>query len=370
MQHRTASISLGTSLSNWGLLAVVHLAVAVAAFGAEVDVPASQPNASLVTEYEQRYVALRPDDVDGHFALAEWCGENGLYDLAVRQTRYVLSRDSRRADARLLQTVALRKLAEQSRGDNPSVRSSPAAAGLLTPQDVQLLRFIELLDFQPDVPPAWRESVSLKFDRNLIADFLDSVRDVPEFNGRQNRQRFIALKPTQQLQVIRQYSGTKFLPRIQILSDPVVFRRFRAVAAVIERGCGGSGCHSGESPAPPFGLRSSVQHPEQSLYTQFLILDRVTLGRERLINRDRPADSLILQYGLPSRFGASSHPGQLKPLYPQGPDDVNYRMILEWIDMLRVPQPMTGIKLEGYPEPPPPGAHLTGGKETASRPAK
>lgn len=370
MQRGQAGNRAGGWVRGIGLIAILQLSAAVGLTAmAQYPEPAEpKPPPAIAEEYQQRFNALDSRDIRGHFALAQWCEEQQRYDLVVKQTEYILKLAPKFMEARLLHTTALRKLGRDAR----PVVQSPAEAGLVSKNDVQKLRFAELLDFQPVPDPAGpQESVSVRFGKGLLNDFLDAVKDVPEFAGRQNRQRFLSLKPIQQLQVIREYSGTTYESRIEILTDPLVFRRFRAVVAIIERGCGGAGCHSGDNPAPPFGLRSSYLFPEQSLYTKFLVLDRVVLGRYALIDRSRPADSLILQYGLPAQHARVTHPTPIKPLFPAGPTDANYRLILDWVDLLRFPRPNTGVKFEGYPEPPPLSAELAAqiAGKTATKPA-
>ncbi len=355
----------------WVLVTVLHAFLVVPALSAQA---AEEPKAlsPVIEEYQRRLSELRPRDVAGHYALAQWCSEQGQYQLVVERTQHILELDPRNVDARLLNTAALHKLGQQPLDASTDGRPpGEAALGLIAKQDVGRLRFIEMLDFQPDdVPSAQRESVSVRFDRGLLTAFLDVMSDVPEFAGKANRRRFLALKPTQQVQVMRQYGDLTYLPRVKILNDPLVFRKFKPVAALIERGCATRECHGGETPAKPFGWRRHLLYPDQSLYTQFLILDRVALGRDRLIDRDQPADSLILQYGLPPGATRQIHSGQIKPLYPLGTRDPNYKMVLDWIDLLRVPRPINGIRLEGYPEPLPPGSQLSATKGPSSRPSR
>jgi len=353
------------------LLVIAPMAVAQDVAGPKPK-PAPKPDAVLSAEYQERFDELAAKDVEGHYALAQWCNEQGLHELAVKQTQYVLKLDPKHADARLLNAAASRKLGEL-RGDKGVQKRPPTAAeaGLISKPDMQKLRFLELLDYQAErVVPAWRESLAVRSEKGTLTDFLDAMGDSPEFVGKTNRQRFLALNPTQQVQVMRQFSGSDYQSRIEILSDPLVFRKFKPVAALIERNCSTRDCHGGETPAKPFGWRGHYLYPEQSLYTQFLILDRIVLGRNRLIDRDQPADSLILQYGLPDKYPHVAHPGHIKVLYPLGTDDRGYRMVYDWIEMLRAPRPLNGIKLEGYPEPPPPGSQLLGLKESATQPAK
>lgn len=371
MCHSDLSARRAASLSLWVLATAFQALLAVAAMPAQ-DAGGPKVDTAVIEEYRRRLSELGARDIAGHYALAQWCNEQKQYQLVIERTQYLLELDPRNVDARLLNTAALHKLGQQPVDSSAAGRvPGEIALGLITKQDIQRLRFVELLDFQTDdVPPALRESISVRFDRGTLTAFLDAMGDAPEFVGKANRQRFIALKPTQQVQVMRQYGDLAYQPKIRILNDPLVFRKFKPVAALIERGCATRDCHGGGTPAKPFGWRGHLLYPEQSLYTQFLILDRVAVGRDRLIDRDQPADSLILVYGLPPGATRRTHPGQIKPLYAQGTQDPNYRMVLEWIDLLRIPRPINGIRVEGYPEPPPPGSRLSASKEPSTRPSR
>jgi hypothetical protein len=362
MRRRVRPVSVLTSVIT--LLQVLVVSPALPAVNEADATAASRPATEVTEEYQHRFDALPADDVAGHYALAEWCSRQGRYDLLLRQAQYVLKLDPKNVNARLLQTIALRNLNDQRRAERPG-KPRPGARDqgpLISKAGIQRLRFAELLDLRPasSGTNSPRESVTVRFDKGVLTDFLDAMSDVPEFQGEANRERFLSLTPTQRVQIIRQATGNTYADRIDILSDPLVFRRFRQVLPLIERGCAAIGCHGGDTPAKPFGLRSSLAHPDQSLYTQFLILDRVSVGRNRLIDRDNPQDSLLLQYGLPTRYAQVTHPTEIKPLYPQGKDDVNYKLVSDWIRLLRTPRPRIGIDLPGYPEPPLPGAVLLG----------
>ncbi|NLE61157.1 MAG: hypothetical protein GX616_22645, partial [Planctomycetes bacterium] len=153
-------------------MTVLHAFLAVPALSAQA---AEEPKAlsPVIEEYQRRLSELRPSDAAGHYALAQWCSEQGQYQLVVERTQHVLELDPRNVDARLLNTAALHKLGQQPLDASTDGRPpGEAALGLITKQDVERLRFIEMLDFQPDdVPPAQRESLSVRFDRGLLTAF-------------------------------------------------------------------------------------------------------------------------------------------------------------------------------------------------------
>jgi len=240
-------------------------------------------------------------------------------------------------------------------------------------EDVKILRMSELLgppnraSYGRDGVPDRREFVQVRFAKGVLADFLDLMENETEFVGPANRQRFLNLTRTEQLQRILKYTGTTLVDGFEIESDPLVFQEFKKVLPIIQRGCGTRQCHGGPTPAKPFGLGDSYLQPRLNMYTNFVILDRVAVGGDDLLNRDNPQASLILQYGLPTRLADRVHPEPIKPVFRRGLTDANYRAVLAWIQMLRVPRPRTGVQFPGYPEPLPPGAELI--MATTSQPA-
>jgi len=337
--------------------------------------PAGDP----VQEYRRRFARLEPKDVQGHYALAEWCREHEQYELLLSQAKQVLSLDPDHTNAKLLVTIATQKL-EELRADGPGPDQpgdrGRGHAGFVTKKDIQELRFAELQDLpDPDrrLPRDEMEFVRVRFAKDVINDFLGQMSGHPDFSGRANRQEFLTRSPTEQLQLIRRHAGGTYAERIETLSDPLTFRRFKRVLPIILRGCATTGCHAGTNAAKPFKLQTARRNTDLNLYTNYLILDRVAVGRDRLVNRDRPQESLILEYGLPARHARKSHHPEIRPLFSRAQTDPNYAAVLEWIRMLRIPRPRTGVVLEGYPEPPPPGAALSGegngGKQPAPVPA-
>ena len=333
----------------------------------------SRPAADLAREYDRRLAKLADDDVKGHYALAEWCHRQEQYGLLLSQAENVLELDPKHANAKLLRTIAIRHLKErgapQDNGADPNVpRPRPGQAppdeGLITKEDVQKLRYAELREVPTGdrrVPPDQREFVQVRFGKGVLTEFLDAMSNHEDFMGKANRKRFLRFSPTDQLLLIRHHQPKAYADRIEILSDPLVLRKFKRVMPILQAGCGTANCHGGENPAKPFGLRPSYLHPDLSLGTNFLILDRVTVRKDRLVNRAKPKASLILEHGLPEQFAEKSHPTEIKPLFPRGPRDPRYRLVLDWIEALRMPRPRTGIKVKGHPEPPPPGAAILRG---------
>jgi len=360
----------------------------VTGFAQERRPAATRPAEDFQQEYRARFSALDARDVKGHYALAEWCREQGQYQLLLRQADFVLSLDPEHENAKLLRRIAVRELSRRppAKGEpgRPGAEAAEAADGeYLTPSQIQKLRFAEFLrpteavfrlldpqageddeeeeededdDAREDGP---REFMQVRFSPGVLHDFLDEMAGHPDFSGREARIRFMKLTPTQQLQLIRHHTGDKYARRIEIASDPLVFKEFRKVQPVVMAGCATSACHGGPE-AKGFRLRIGRPDTEANLYTNFMILNRVAKNKDRVINRTKPEDSLILEFGLPLRYAEKTHPVQIPELYPRGYDDPRYQLVLKWIEMLTIPMPRSGVSLPGYPEPPPPGAGIGG----------
>jgi len=354
-------------------LALVAAAAMSVAQGQPAGGAASRPATEVAREYQRRFAKLAPDDAKGHYGLAEWCHQQRRYGLLLWQADYVLKLDPEHVEAKLLRSIALRQLKEQGREGLEDPGGAPPRPGgkrilpdelrelFVTQQDVRKLRWAEFRDRPAGdrrLPPDQREGARVKFGKGVLTDFLDAMAGDRDFTGKANRRRFLRLPQMDQLQLIRYYKGDAYADRIEIASNPLVFRKFKDVLPIVQQGCGANNCHGGNVPAKPFGFRNSPLLPELSLYTNFLILDRVRLGKADLVNRTKPEDSLLLQYGLPELFAERMHPTEIKPLFLRGPRDRKYQTVLGWIQSLRDPRPRTGVKLKGYPEPPPPGAAI------------
>lgn len=322
--------------------------------------------ADLQREYQQRFNRLRADDTEGHYTLAEWCRENRMYRLLLRQSQHVLQLDPGHENARLLYRLAVEQLRAQTAQTQPE-QAEAAASGdgeLLTLSQIQKVKYAEFLDrdqVRPPLPAAngrarvapepVGEFLQVRFKENVLNQFLDQMAGTTDFGSRDDRTRFLAMAPTLQAQIIREQTGDEYQKQIEIVNDPLVVGQFERVLPTVMSGCGTSLCHGG-SEAEKWRLRTTRPRTSLNLYTNFVIVNRVRNGNQRLVDRRNPEDSLLLQYGLPAQQATYQHPTPIPVMFPRGRDDLRYRTILTWIENLRVPEPRLAITLPGYPEPP------------------
>lgn len=359
---------------------LVLLAVPLFGLAQAVRTAASRPEGSAVDfrrEYQDRFKSLKADDVEGHYALAEWCRENRLYHSLFRQAQYILQLQPDHENARLLYRIAAEQLrtgSSQTRPAEGDAQTTTADGELLTAKQIQRLKFAEFFNvdqLRPPLPVNGRavgglrgEFLKVRFDGNVLNEFLDQMSGHQDFDSREDRTRFLSLTPTRQVQLIREHTGDKYQSRIEIVNDPLVFRQFERVLPMVMNGCGTSNCHGGGE-AKGWRLRTARPRTELNLYTNYLILSRVRPHNQRVIDRRKPDESLLLQYGLPPQQASYQHPEPVPATYPKGRDDARYRAILAWISNLQVPEPRNGVTLPGYPEPPPP---QIGGAPKAEKP--
>jgi hypothetical protein len=317
-------------------------------------------------EYDQRAAALQNDDLDGHFALAEWAQEQLRYELAVQECDFVLQRDPRHPNARVLRDFVRIQIVEDieslrhlesakpapSAPETPTIARPRASSGgsaklmpLLEAPMIQRLRRAELLN---DPPEKVRIVLKNKVDARFAAD-QEGTHVLP--NDRAKR-RFLRSSPVDKYYLILE-SGRldEYAADILIESDPEVFLEFRRFAwPIINRSCAVSGCHVGPN-SEVFQLRDSQPLSEAELYTNFLTLDEQTVTRPRgdqefeyrLIDRDQPDESLLLHYLLPPRDVDAEfrHSDDLAVKHGfRSRDDRDYARLRDWIQLLKFPHPI------------------------------
>jgi hypothetical protein len=143
---------------------------------------------------------------------------------------------------------------------------------------------------------------------------------------------------------------------VQVLSDPpALFQYRRQVQPFLIANCATSGCHGGPN-AQKFMLITPAESDAAS-YTNFYILQHYTKplrassntifghGDLRMVDRQQPERSMLLQYALPGAIAEYDHPevANYKPAV-RGVNDPRYRQILDWIGKsLRPEDPQYGI---------------------------
>ena len=153
------------------------------------------------------------------------------------------------------------------------------------------------------------------------------------------------MKPVEKLAyIVRNLdpNNTSLADDIVVRSDPKSLDEFRrSVWPGILQTCGTANCHGGPKPVGRWKVLRAKTRDERIDYTNFVILDGLAGadGKARMIDRDSPDKSLLLQYGLASDRAEMKHPVNLRqPLFP-APTAAAYRRLRDWIASLKSPHP-------------------------------
>lgn len=304
--------------------------------------------ASVDELYRQKASQIKAKDAEGFYKLAEWCREQERYDLVMTAAKKVLAINPKHENAKLLEKLAAEKLAAPPASQPAEkVEESGGRDGLLSEADIQKLRFAEFR------ASGTEERVRVEFARGFLEKFMEEMSGEAEFSSRFQKQTFTRLRPDEKLHQIillseRKYTApTKYASEVKIMDDPAAFVEFRRILPGVITGCGTSGCHGGRK-APRFRLTNDPLLKPPAVYTNFFALDAARTKEGRVINRDKPESSLLLQFGLPPALASARHPEFATPIKPifRNVEDPAYIRVREWIRQLRVPHPDYGIRLK------------------------
>jgi len=315
---------------------------------------------SVQDEFNQRLKKLGKNDAQGRVDLARWAFERREYRLARQAIREALEIDpNSRAATDLDELVSAQQMLEaNSRHAGPPSTAATRAVDakvaqerrLLTPDEINRIRQCELKSTDVHTRIRLENNVARRFatDMNIpVSQFLarplaaQAVEIVAEGNGRYNDD-------------------------VRILSDPSSLLEYRrAIQPHILTNCSTVGCH-GSPDKSKLVLFPTVDVGDASTYTNFYILQHYRRIREgvqpssspfspdvtafRLIDRQRPEDSLLAQFSLPPEFAQFRHPAvaNYRP-WLKSQNDPHYKELIAWMGTSLVPNdPQYGIN---YPIP-------------------
>lgn len=305
---------------------------------------------SLQQEYQQRRRKLADDDVDGHYDLAVWLYDRRTpeaYRLARDELKDVIERDPEHKEAELRLRVIERRLkaleapepteepteepTDDDEADKPDTRKGPK---LLTKDQINLIKVYELdLGLEPKL------RISSETIDELFVEYREAAV-LEEFveKGKPGRADFNDLEPHQQLRLMFDLRARDLYDQVRVIDEPPALTTFRKRIhrQVVLQRC--ASCHN-KGQAAGLDLVNVRATSEQTAYTNFLILHRSGAGagaKYRMIDRDRPEKSLLLQYGLPREASVTPHPevrGYPRSIF-RNVEDPSYRRVLDWIASL------------------------------------
>lgn len=326
---------------------------------------------SIEDEYRQRRARLADNDLDGRFALADWLYQQQAYrlaqaeldDLAQRypsETRVLALRNAVEQQLRLLEeqppapdadrpeptpqptpSPGLDEAAAPNAGAVPEDR----AENKLSQEQINAIKVYEV-DFTS------RPVVVVP--RPVLEEVIEKYQNDPKMpRGRNELAALRRASGAEQLQLLFDLRAREFYPQVQIRGDPPALQDFRTRIhqQYVLSYCAANECHGGERAGDLFLFRASP-NSDPTVYTNFYILNRYRTAQADMLDRDQPAESLLLQYGMAHDLARFKHP-DVPGWHPQirTAQDPRIGMITSFIDKLYKPAPDYGINYA----PPAPG---------------
>lgn len=333
--------------------------VVIVSRNVEVVVPRDQIDSlvwidDFTAEYRKRESALGSNDVKGRIALARWAFGEGQYSLAEGTLQTILATiDPNNVDAlQMLETVQRQVILEDRQATrspraplpDPSKPPKPEL-NLLSDAQINKIRQYELTDED-------ESRVRIRFDNDVqeryVAQAGIKMRD------------FRRLSAYEKFREIQKNGEISLLDDVIIVTDPRSISAFRHyIQPMLLNGCAAAGCHSKYGATPnSFGLIDSPEYSEAAAYTNFYLLQFYGVSQQTArpgtfvpevaqmdaIDRVRPDQSLIFQYGLSRVNATNPHPevANFRPLFTN-PQDRRARDMLRWLRAIPVKKPEYGF---------------------------
>ena len=252
--------------------------------------------------------------------------------------------------------VLLKKVNTPAGSGKPTGTGTPRESGdpLVTEKDIYAIRLAEYPQEGDREPSKKDKAIRVKFVKDergargktalqryvkamagKNVDNWDDARKAKVFNA------WPAWKKIQEM-VRNARSDTALLADIQIQNDPEVLLRFRTkIWPLINTNCGNSSCHG--SVKLEKGPLFFDAKRDREMYTNYVMTTCfLSSKKKRMINRQDPTASLLLQYGLDPKAAEYLHPKvkasrrAVKPLF-SGVTDPKYKLVLRWIESLNGP---------------------------------
>lgn len=312
--------------------------------------------------FERLRAAVPDEDIDARIALVNWLRDRRAYVIAIEELDSILESDPDNPDAlvlhrwltehlKLMESRLDRDDADRERAKSRRVTQAPT----LSEDQINLIRVYEI---DLDHPP------KLKVDDDIIRTLM--ARDPSSFPvDPDEREEMLEMSDLDKLRLLFSHRARDLYGRVRVQEDPRSIDLFKDHIAGptgwLMNACATTRCHGGTE-AGGFQLLTRRPNTDETLYTNFLIVDRATLkDGTPLINVADPARSPLIQLAMVQSKSIYPHPeidpletGQrFRPVF-RTTRDRGYTRAIEWIRSLYTPRPDYGI------EYPPPGEAGTG----------
>jgi len=327
---------------------------------------------SYAERFEKLLASLKPDDIAGRVEMARDALGRGEFALANKAVGAALDIDPLDRSARELfdlidqqEKAAAKKVtgaAPTSPGAAaPASEPSPRekASDLISEELINTIRQNELR--------AGDDRVRIRFTKNERKRYVDSVANL-------SYTEFTRLSELEQALMIIQSEKKDLVADVIIANDPPTLAEFnRRVQSTVVQGCATSQCHGGAAVGKLQLIAPSRSTEDTYINFHTLAQYQASVGEagkgndaggifagpavKKLIDRDAPARSLLLEFGLPKNRTESAHP-EVKGYNGifRDSNDPQYRLVLGWIESLRKPAPEYRAEKPAAPASPAPAS--------------
>ncbi len=293
-------------------------------------------------EFAERKAEIDPDDPDQRYRLADWAFEQNLLEHAREELLAALELDPEHERSALLMRQVARRLEEreppEEDEDEPTTRPGPTGLRgledewLVDSEDIYRIRRAELRS---------DDSVVVRYRDNALRRFIERMEGRREFREERFADTFRGWERMRQVEYMLDELEDPQGPLasdILIESDPQFMVDFRSrVWPVVARHCASTQCHGGDRAEGDLRLFNIRGRRSRIDYTNFVLLTGY-VGEDggRMIDRDTPEMSMLIQYMLPRDQAEYKHPTRISPVF-RSREAAEYQRLYQWIDALRGP---------------------------------
>lgn len=286
-----------------------------------------------------------PVAADRETAIAEYrrarelVGQNKLVE-AKEANDAALRVDPTFQDARIYEQVIAKRMADAGITPTTGGSSKAVKSEMLTPAQISRIRLWELNE---------KETISGSVDRKVLDELWQVI--VKENAGPQltetDRIRFFnAANFSNQVRRIRDTRDERFISKVNLTTDPKAMAVFRdRIQPFVLQSCANTiGCHGADN-QPRSNFRLFRNSTPAGYYTNFYLMTQYrTSDGAMMIDRQRPGESLFLQYTMPKTLAKFQHPGNANvPVQFPKIDTKRFQDMTSWVTALNSIEPPYGI---------------------------
>jgi len=296
--------------------------------------------AKLREMYFTRRAAIGAKDAKGYLLLGKWAYDKKL----LREAKVVLD-SALKIDPKLAEAAELLGKINAVIAAGGATTSGVQDKYLLSMADIHKVRLEEFSQKGDLVRVKYRKRVLRRFVAAMSGrdDFKENMRFGEKFMG------YTSIKKLQYILDPNRDIAPETLDTLKediiIESDPVVMKTFRTkIWPVVKQNCATTACHGAPEGKGKFKLFNAPSRDGKITYTNFIILAGMSGTKGgRMLDRDTPHESLLLEYLLPKPLAKRPHPATKKDIRSlfKNREQPAYKIILNWISSLSAP---------GYPD--------------------